>query len=277
MADNLQQRTLLALVWSFVEALAQRGVQFAVGIVLARLLFPEQFGLIGMLTIFMAVIQSFLDSGFGAALIQKQDVTQTDICSIFYFNIAVGFAAAGLLCLAAPWIAAFYNQPVLTPLMRALSLTIVINSFGMIQGTLLVKQINFKTTTKVSLIAGALSGMIGIALAARGSASGAWSIQQISASLFYDGSSLVLQPLEAGPDLQLHCAAGNVRVRVPAAVLERSEPDLRQHLSAGDRQAVLGGRSGVFYPRENPERSSFANAVRDGGARHLPGLLDDPG
>ena len=92
-----------------------------------------------MLTIFIAVIRAFLDSGFGAALIQKQEVTQTDICSIFYFNIVVGFAAAGLLCLAAPWIAAFYNQPVLTPLTRALSLTIVINSFGMIQDTVLTK------------------------------------------------------------------------------------------------------------------------------------------
>jgi O-antigen/teichoic acid export membrane protein len=149
---------------------------------LARLLFPEQFGLIGMLMIFIAVSQSFLDSGFGDALIQKQEITQTDICSIFYFNIVVGFAAACLLSLAAPLIAAFYKQPVLTPLTRALSLTIVINSFGLIQNTLLTKQINFKTQTKVSLIAGVLSGIIGITLAVRGF--GVWSlaIQQISSA-----------------------------------------------------------------------------------------------
>lgn len=80
-----------------------------------RLLFPEQFGLIGMLMIFMAVAQTFLDSGFGAALFQKREVTQADICFIFYFNIVVGLAAAGLLCLTASWIATFYKQPIQAP------------------------------------------------------------------------------------------------------------------------------------------------------------------
>jgi len=184
MADNLQQKTVHALSWSFLQAVAQQGMQLVIGIVLARMLFPAQFGLIGMLTIFMAVISAFLDSGFGAALIQKREVTQTDICSIFYFNILIGVAAAGLLCLAAPWIAAFYGQPILTPLTRALSLTIVINSLGMIQNTILTKQINFKVQTKVSLIAGTLSGSIGITLAALGF--GVWSlvIQQITAAFF---------------------------------------------------------------------------------------------
>jgi len=184
MAESLQQKTTTALSWSFIETVALRGVQFVVGIILARLLFPEQFGLIGMLMIFMAVIRSFLDSGFGAALIQKKEATQVDICSIFYFNIAMGVVAAALLCLAAPWIASFYNEPVLTPLTRALSLTIVINSFGMIQTTILTKEINFKTLTKVSMIAGLLSGIAGITMAALGF--GVWSlvVQQISVSLF---------------------------------------------------------------------------------------------
>src|SRR3990172_5149086 len=108
MEDSLQHKTGRALLWSFLDAVTQRGVQFVIGIVLARLLFPEQFGLIGMLAIFMAVIRTFLDSGFGAAMIQKREVTQTDICSIFYFNIFVGLVAAGLLCLVGSWIAAFY-------------------------------------------------------------------------------------------------------------------------------------------------------------------------
>jgi O-antigen/teichoic acid export membrane protein len=182
--DSLRSKTFHALSWSLLESLGTQGVRFFIGIVLARLLFPEQFGLIGMLTIFMAVAQSFLDSGFGAALIQKRDATQTDTCSIFYFNIVVGLAAAGLLCLLAPWIAAFYNQPILTPLTRAMSLTIVINSFGLIQGTILAKQINFKTQTKVSLIASIMSGIIGVTLAATGF--GVWSlvVQQISSTFF---------------------------------------------------------------------------------------------
>jgi O-antigen/teichoic acid export membrane protein len=182
MADNLRQKTVDALSWSFLQTVAQRGLQFAIGIILARLLFPEQFGLIGMLAIFIAVIQAFLDSGFGAALIQKRDVTKTDTCSVFYFNIVVGLVGAGVLSLGAPWIAAFYNQPILTPLTRALSLTLVINSFGMIQKTLLTRQIDFKTQTKVGLIAGALSGIAGITLAVLNF--GVWSlvVQQISAA-----------------------------------------------------------------------------------------------
>jgi len=184
MNDNLKQKTVHALIWSFIETVALRSVQFIVGIILARLLFPEEFGLIGMLMIFMAVIRILLDSGFGSALIQKKGATQTDISSIFYFNILIGFFAAGILCLAAPWIASFYNQPVLTPLTRALSLTIIINSFGMIQKTLLTKRINFKLQTKVSMIAGVLSGTAGITMAVLGF--GVWSlvVQQISASLF---------------------------------------------------------------------------------------------
>jgi teichuronic acid exporter len=182
-ADSLKSKTLHALSWSFLESIGARGVQFVIGIMLARLLSPKDFGLIGMLIIFMAVTESLIDSGFQAALIQKREATQTDSCSIFYFNIVIGIAAAGLLCVVAPWIAAFYNQPILTPLTRALSLTIVINSFGLIQNTILTKQIDFKTLTKVSLIAGALSGIIGISLATTGF--GVWSLvaQQISRAL----------------------------------------------------------------------------------------------
>jgi O-antigen/teichoic acid export membrane protein len=174
MGDSLKSKTVRALSWSFLESVGQQGVRFVIGIILARLLFPEQFGLIGMLMIFMAVAQSFLDSGFGAALIQKKEATQKDICSIFYFNILVGVAAAGLLCLVAPWIAAFYNQPILTPLTRAMSLTIVINSFGLIQTTILTKQINFKTLTKVSLIASKCPASSGSPWPPQVSVCGAW-------------------------------------------------------------------------------------------------------
>jgi teichuronic acid exporter len=184
MDDSLKSKTLHALSWSFLESAGVQGVRFIIGIILARLLFPEQFGLIGMLMIFIAVSQTFLDSGFGAALIQKREVTPIDTSSVFYFNILVGLLAAGLLCLAAPWIAAFYNQPILTPLTRALSLTIVINSFGMVQNTILTKQINFKGLTKISLTASILSGIIGVSLAAMGF--GVWSlvVQQISSTFF---------------------------------------------------------------------------------------------
>lgn len=181
--ENLKHKTINAFLWSFLEVISQRGLQFIIGIVLARLLFPDQFGLIGMLAIFMAVARAFLDSGFGAALIQKQMISETDICSIFYFNIVMGLVGASVIYIVAPWIALFYKQPILTELARVLSLTIVINSFGLIQNTLLIKQINFKVQTQITLVAGVFSGITGITLALLGF--GVWSLvaQQVSAAL----------------------------------------------------------------------------------------------
>lgn len=184
MSESLKTKTIQGLFWSFIESVGLQGVRFIIGIILARLLFPEQFGLIGMLMIFMAIAQTFLDSGFGAALIQKKDPTQKDICSIFYFNIFIGFIITGIMWFFAPSIASFFNQPILTKITRAMSLIIIINSFGLIQGTILSKQIDFKTQTKVSLIASGTSGVVGIIFAANGF--GVWSlvVQQISSSFF---------------------------------------------------------------------------------------------
>ncbi|MBN2466022.1 MOP flippase family protein [candidate division WOR-3 bacterium] len=174
MPEHLKAKTLHGLFWSFLERIGQQGIQFAISIILARLLMPAQFGLIAMLNLFMALAQTFLDSGFGSALIQKQDVTRVDESSIFYFNIGVGAVAAGLLCLAAPWIAAFYKTPILTPLTRVLSLNLVINSFGLVQTTLMAKRVDFKTQMKITISSSVLSGVVGIVMAYRGF--GVWSL-----------------------------------------------------------------------------------------------------
>jgi O-antigen/teichoic acid export membrane protein len=179
-ADPLKAKTLRALSWTFLEAVGLRGTQFIVGIILARLLSVDEFGLIAMLTFFMAMAQSLLDSGFGAALIQKRDATNVDKCSIFYFNIFVGIMAAGALCLAAPWIALFYGEPWLTPLARGMSLVVVINSFGLIQNTVLTRELNFKVMTKINLAASVVSGGVGILLAAMGFSVWSLVIQQVS-------------------------------------------------------------------------------------------------
>ncbi len=181
---SLKNKTISALSWSAIDRFGSQGVQFVISIILARLLLPEQFGLIGMLTIFFAVAQTFVNSGFGSALIQKQDATHIDECSIFYFNIFVGFVAVGVLWLCAPLIAAFYDQPILTPLTRFLSLNIIINSFALIQTTLLSKNIDFKTQTKVSIVSAVLSGIIGIILAYQGLGVWALAIQQVCGNLF---------------------------------------------------------------------------------------------
>ena len=184
MADSLKSKTIHALSWSFLESIGLQGVQFIIGVILARLLLPEQFGLIAMLTIFVAVAESLINGGFARALIQKKEATQADVCSVFYVNIAVGLIATGLLFVVAPLIADFYNQPILSPLAKTLSLTIVLSSFGMIHYVILAKRIDFRTVTKVNLIASLVSGAIGVTLAALGY--GVWSlvVQQITSTLF---------------------------------------------------------------------------------------------
>jgi len=182
-SENLRDKTYRGAFWSAVDAGGARVVQFVIGVVLARLLAPEQFGLIGMLGIFMAIAQSFLTSGFGLALIQKKEVTGVDASSVFYFNLIVGVVLAGGLCLAAPWIAVFYDQPILVGLTRAMSLVVVINSFVVVQTAMLTRNIDFKTQAKVSLVATGGSGVVGITMAAVGC--GVWSLvgQQISSAL----------------------------------------------------------------------------------------------
>jgi O-antigen/teichoic acid export membrane protein len=173
------------MFWSFCERMGHQGIQLVVWVIMARLLLPEEFGLVAMLVLFMAVAQAFTDSGFGNALIQKKNATHVDSCSIFYFNILVGLIGTGLLCLAAPWIASFYGQPVLKPLTYMMSLCIVISSFGLIPAVLLTKNIDFQTQTKVRVISGILSGAIGVGLALKNF--GVWSLamQQVCSRLFH--------------------------------------------------------------------------------------------
>lgn len=172
------------MIWTVSERLGVQFVQLLVQIILARLLEPAQFGLIGMLLIFTAVAQSIMDSGFGSALIQKKDADQTDYSSIFFFNLLLGFILALILFLSAPLIAQFYLQPELIPILRALSLTLIINAFGLVQMSLLAKKLEFKTQMKISMLAVIISGVVGIVMAYRGF--GVWSlvVQMVSKSLF---------------------------------------------------------------------------------------------
>ncbi len=127
-----------------------------------------------MVAVFLAIAQAFIDGGFGTALIQKPDAVALDICSVFYFNIFIGFFSAAAFWLMAPLISAFYGQPELTPLARVLSPLIFINSFGLIQETTLSKHISFKTITQASLIGSVISGTGAVILAWTGF--GIWSL-----------------------------------------------------------------------------------------------------
>lgn len=181
---TLKQKTINGMFWTISSRLSVQIVQLAVSIILARLLVPSEFGLIGMLTIFTALSQAILDGGFGSALIQKKESNQTDSSSIFYINILIGILLAITLILGAPLIASFYQQPILAPMLRVLSLSLIINSFSLVQTSLLTKNMDFKAQFKVQFLAISLSGLIGITLAYLGY--GVWSlvIQSVTNYLF---------------------------------------------------------------------------------------------
>lgn len=148
-----------------MERFSVQGIQFLVMIIMARLLTPKDYGLVGMVAIFIAVAQSLVDSGFSQALIRKQNRTETDNSTVFYFNIVVGVLLYSILFAIAPWVADFYDSPELTALMRVVCLSVVFNSLVVVQRALLTVNIDFKTQAKASLTAAIVSGVIGIGMA----------------------------------------------------------------------------------------------------------------
>ncbi len=162
------------MLWSAVDNVSANAVHFVVGIILARLLTPREFGLIGMITIFIAISQTFVDSGFGSALIRKKHCSQTDYSTVFFYNMAVGLLMYALLFFAAGPISAFYDEPLLKPMVRVLGLNLIINSYTIIQSVNLTRRIDFKLKAKISVIASVASGTLGIAMAYGGY--GVWSL-----------------------------------------------------------------------------------------------------
>lgn len=165
MSDSLKSKTAKGLIWSCIERFSTQGIQFLIMIIMARLLAPKDYGLIGMVTIFLAVSQSLIDSGFSQALIRKQNRTEVDNSTVFYFNIVVSSTLYIILYTCAPFVAEFYNQPELTSVMRVICLGVIINSFAVVQRALFTIKIDFKTQAKASLTAAIFSGCLGILLA----------------------------------------------------------------------------------------------------------------
>lgn len=178
--ESLKHKTVKGASWSFIDSIAGQGITFLVGLVLARLLTPEEYGLIGIITIFIAVFNSIVDSGFSNALIRKNDAKDIDYNTVFITNLVLSIVLFGVLYVSAPAISHFFNQPQLIPLLRVMGTIVIINAFAIIQRTILVKKVDFKTQTKVSLISSISSGVVGIGMAIGDF--GVWSLvgQQIS-------------------------------------------------------------------------------------------------
>lgn len=113
MSDSLKSQAVRGVLWSAVERFSVQGIQFVLSIIIARLVAPSEYGLIAMLGIFLAIAQTFIESGFSNALIQKKDRTEIDFSTVFYFNIVVSLVVYLILFLSAPYIALFYKEPLL--------------------------------------------------------------------------------------------------------------------------------------------------------------------
>lgn len=172
--ESLKQKTTKGFFWSSVERFSNQGVQFFFSIILARLLSPSDYGIVAMVVIFFAIAQTFVDSGFSNAIVRKKDRTESDLSTCFYFNILVGFVFYILLFLCSPFIAEFYGQPILSPIVKISGLNVLINSLCIVQQAQFTIRIDFKTQAKVTLTSTVISGILGILLAYLGY--GVWAL-----------------------------------------------------------------------------------------------------
>lgn len=179
----LRQKAISATLWSGADIFLRHGLQFIIAIALARLLTPDEFGTIALLYLFVGLAGVFVDSGFSAALIQRQDITHTDESTVFWFNLGMGTLMAAGLWLFAPSIANFYEQPILTPLTGVLALNLFVSALGSIHGTLLTKRLDFKTPMKIGAIATTVSGGVGIVMALQGYGVWALAMQTLASTL----------------------------------------------------------------------------------------------
>lgn len=178
----VKQETLSGVKWSAIENFSVQGLQFVIGLVMARLLVPSDYGVLGMIAIFIAISQTFINCGFTAALIRKINRTQADCSTVFFFNIASALFFYILLFFSAPYIADFFNTPILISIVRVIAINLVVDSLSAVHRTQLTIKIDFKSQAIISFVTCVVSGSIALYLAYIGY--GVWALvyQQIIAA-----------------------------------------------------------------------------------------------
>ncbi|MCD8091649.1 MAG: lipopolysaccharide biosynthesis protein [Bacteroides sp.] len=180
MEKNVQNKVIKGIIWTSIDKFGSMAIQFIVIMILSRLLDPTDFGIIGMLSLFMAVGALLIDSGFSHALIQKASVSEEDYSTVFFINLLIGISLYALLFGSAPFIARFFNTPQLTPFVKTIFLMFPINSLCVVHLAKLTRELQFKTIAKISVISALISGVTGISMAYSGY--GVWALiyQQLS-------------------------------------------------------------------------------------------------
>ena len=172
--ENLKYKTKKGIYWTFVEQFCNYGLQFIVGIIMARLLSPSDYGITALPAVFLVVAEVFINGGFGTAMVRKPELTEKDISTAFIYSISVGLLCYLILYLSAPFIAIFYNTPVLTPLIRVTALSFLWGPLVTPQTIILQRRLDFKTPARITIITKIIGAIIGICLAYMGY--GLWSL-----------------------------------------------------------------------------------------------------
>lgn len=172
--ESIKEQTIKSAKWNALERLSIQGIQFILGLIMARLLTPNDYGIVGMVAVFFAISQSFIDSGFSTALIRKPDANEKEFSTVFFFNIVVAIFFYVALFISAPYIADFFNQPVLRPIVRVQAVTLIVNSLIVVQVAMLTIKLDFKSLAKRSVCATLISGLVGVSMAYAGF--GVWAL-----------------------------------------------------------------------------------------------------
>lgn len=172
--ENLAHHARRAAFWSGGDSVLRALLGFAITVALARLVAPDEFGVLAMILVFSAIANVLVDAGLGTALIQRQDASHVDESTAFHFNLGMSVVLALLLALSAPWIARFFGQPLLTGIARLMAINLIVSALGAIHTTLLAKELNFRPQLFVGLWSMLLSGVLAIYLAWHGY--GAWAL-----------------------------------------------------------------------------------------------------
>ena len=182
---TLEQKTIGGVKWSGISQFMRMGTQGITSVILTRLLLPEDFGLLGMALVFTGLVAIFNDMGIGSAIVQKQDLNQKNLSSIFWFNLSIGILAMLIIILAAPLIARFYGQNSLTTIISVMSVSFLFTSLSKVQNSLLLKELRFKKMTLLELTSIISASLLGISLAFLGY--GVWSLvwQNVSMTFIY--------------------------------------------------------------------------------------------
>jgi O-antigen/teichoic acid export membrane protein len=180
---SLTSKTITGIIWNFTEQMGRRGIGLIITLLLARFLAPEDFGLVAMMAVFLAIGTSLMDSGFKQALIRKEKASQVDCNTAFFANLALGLFSYTLLFLVAPLIAQFYNEPRLISLVRVAGIAVMINAFQVVQSAMLSRDLNFKAHFHATMPAGISSGVIAVIMAAQGYGVWALIVQMLTGAL----------------------------------------------------------------------------------------------